>query len=127
MSVIYSKDSFDRFGDDLTEVLLSYLTIDNCFDLRNVSKQWNRLIFNKQKFLRLDNNIDWTQTSNLRQLELTLKRCPNITSIDVNTDPELNIDLIFELIIKYCDNLCEIKCTFNELSADICNKFFEKF
>ena len=127
MSEIYSKDSFDRFGDDLTEVLLSYLSIKNCFDLRYVSKQWKSLIFNKQNFLRLDNNIDWTQTSNLRQLEITLKSCPNITSIDVNNYLELNIDLIFELIIKYCDNLCEINYTFDELSEDMCNKFFEKF
>ena len=38
MSKIYPKDSFDRFGDDLTEVLLSYISFKDSFSLQNVSQ-----------------------------------------------------------------------------------------
>ena len=128
MSVIYSKDSFDRFEDDLIELILSHLSIENCFDLRYVSKQWKCLIFDKQMFLRLDNNIDWTQTSNLSKFEITLKSCPNITSIDVRTkycNSLFKADLIFPLITKYCHKLYEIKLNYKyvHLLEDICKKF----
>ncbi len=42
----YKYDSFDRFGDDLCELLLSFLSFD-C--KTRVSKQWKRLVFNKHK------------------------------------------------------------------------------
>ena len=44
----FCANSFDRFGDDLTELLLSYLTFDDKIRLECVSKQWTRLILNKQ-------------------------------------------------------------------------------
>ena len=46
MCEIYSKDSFERFGDDLTELVLSYISFEDCFHYKCVSKQWKRLIFN---------------------------------------------------------------------------------
>ncbi|CAG2107734.1 unnamed protein product [Medioppia subpectinata] len=39
----YSKDSFDRFGDDLCEELLSFLTFEDRFRCECLSKQWRRL------------------------------------------------------------------------------------
>ena len=44
----FSSDSFDRFGDDLTELILSFLTFDDKIRLQCASKQWSSLIFNKQ-------------------------------------------------------------------------------
>jgi hypothetical protein len=44
----YSKQSFDRFGDDLCQLLLSYLSISDKIRFECVSKQWQRLIFNSQ-------------------------------------------------------------------------------
>src|ERR1700735_1516374 len=43
-----NRDSFDRFGDDLCELLLQYLPINDCFRLQCVSKQFITVIFNKQ-------------------------------------------------------------------------------
>ncbi|CAG2115270.1 unnamed protein product [Medioppia subpectinata] len=42
---IYAKDSLDRFGDDLCELLLSYLTFEDRFRCECVSKQFRRKIF----------------------------------------------------------------------------------
>ncbi|CAG2107735.1 unnamed protein product [Medioppia subpectinata] len=39
----YSKDSFDRFGDDLCEELLSFLTFEDRFRYECISRQWHRL------------------------------------------------------------------------------------
>jgi hypothetical protein len=54
---IYPKDSFDRFGDDLCELLLSYLTIEHKFGFECVSKQWQRLVYNKQLKLNICHKI----------------------------------------------------------------------
>ena len=47
------KSSFDRFGDDLTELILSYLSFENKLRFECVSKQWRRLVFNKQFVLEI--------------------------------------------------------------------------
>jgi hypothetical protein len=48
------KSSLDRFGDDLTEVILSYLPISDKIRLECTSKQVQSLIFNKQKSLHIN-------------------------------------------------------------------------
>jgi hypothetical protein len=48
-----NRDSFDRFGDDLCELILSYLEIYYTFYYQCVSKQWSRLIYNRQSTLTL--------------------------------------------------------------------------
>jgi len=60
MSQIYSKDSFDRFGDDLMEVLLNYLSIEQNFKYESVSNQWQRLVFNKQNHLTIVDQLIMT-------------------------------------------------------------------
>jgi hypothetical protein len=44
----YNCNSFDTLGDDLCEVLLSYLSICHKIRFECVFKQWRRFIFNKQ-------------------------------------------------------------------------------
>jgi hypothetical protein len=53
-------NSFHRFGDDLCELLLSYVTISDKIALECVSKQWQRLIFNKQKSVSITNREKWS-------------------------------------------------------------------
>jgi len=80
MSQIYSKDSFDRFGDDLMEVLLSYLSIEQKIKFECLSKQCQRVVFNKQ-FI---NNYKFNYNSNTIDLilfEAMVKKYPNITTI----------------------------------------------
>src|ERR1700755_115650 len=50
------KSSFERFGDDLTEVIVSYLTTEEKFRFECLSKQWQRLVFNKHFRLKISAN-----------------------------------------------------------------------
>jgi hypothetical protein len=43
----YERKSFDRFGDDFCELILSYLEIDDKTRLQFVNNQWRRCIFNR--------------------------------------------------------------------------------
>jgi hypothetical protein len=52
----YFVDSFDRFGDDLCELLLSYLSVIDKIRFECVSKQWKSLIFNRQKSLQISSD-----------------------------------------------------------------------
>ena len=104
---VYAKDSFDRFGDDLTELILSYLTLEDKVRLECVSKQWRRLVFSKQlvieiidiKVYRFYNKTNNSLNKLYRRidkrilfdsLKLFLKKCPNIRKINfmvnVNSD-----------------------------------------
>lgn len=49
----FGRNSFERFGDDLCELLLSYLTFKDKIALEDVSRQWRRTIYNKQSVLRV--------------------------------------------------------------------------
>ena len=60
----YSKLSFDRFGDDLTELIISYLPIKEKFRFECLSKRIQSLIFNKQAKLILTS--DQTETNRIR-------------------------------------------------------------
>jgi hypothetical protein len=88
----YSKDSFDRFGDDLCQLLLSYLSVEQKFRFECVSKQWKSLIFNKQQKLILD----FYEVLNNK----TLKTPKN----------EKKYDLMFKTLFKKLKFLTDIEC-----------------
>ena len=134
------KSSFDRFGDDLIELVLSYIPFEDCFHFRCVSKQWKRLIFNKQKELIIlkESKIKFFNEDNnenkFKAIEVIFKNCPNIRSVEIEdklsddffTADEVNE--IFEQIIKYCHILHEIKTYFvDDLAVDTMNRFCNKF
>ena len=108
---VYAKNSFDRFGDDLTELILQYLTFEDKIRLECVSKQWRRLVFNKQFVFHIDcfnsvdiNSIDKLfireQRMNKLFLESILKKFPNITKVFMSTKIEF-----FPLIGRYCPKI----------------------
>ena len=114
---VYAKDSFDRFGDDLTEEILQYLILEDKVRLECVSKQWRRLVFNKQfeiiitpfdKNKKSINKViaktgtDDTKQLNERHLESVLKKCPNIKRVDFGL--EVNSSVL-SLIGRYCPNI----------------------
>src|SRR5690348_7145073 len=75
-SVVQKKNSFDRFGDDLTELILSYLSFEDKFRFECVSKRFKRLIFNKQKEINV--SICGLNTSKkIKYLRSVLKKCLN--------------------------------------------------
>ena len=110
LSEIYGKNSFDRFGDDLSEVLLNYLSFEDKIGLECVSKQFQRhicsnqteLVLNQKLFQGLYNSID------LKALESFLKKCPNITTIDL-TPNFVNRKQVFDSILKNCKHLNEMQ------------------
>ena len=77
-----------RFGDDLTEEILQYLTFEDKLRLECVSKQWQRLVFNKQFELELDRpeeewNLFPQQYNNqlIEQIKLVLKKFSKVTKL----------------------------------------------
>ena len=109
---VYAKNSFDRFGDDLTELILSYLTFEDKKRLECVSKQWRRLVFNKQFVLNIaficfskdpiNKLFTKERQMNGKILECFLKKCPNIMKVimDMKNDTE-----VLSLISRYCPRI----------------------
>ena len=116
---VYAKNSFDRFGDDLTKVILQYLTLEDKIRLECVSKQWQRSVFEKQSVIRITYNkffvgkdslnrvlvkitTDGRRQVNEQRLESVLKKCPNIKRVylcfAINTS-------VLSLIGRYCHHI----------------------
>ena len=116
MRKVYPKNSFDRFGDDLTELIVSYLWFEDKVRLECVSKQWRRLVFNKQFAIELTSNRfikNWNKNSlkmsplpyrgNQLTLQSVLKKCPNIINVKFNLK-EVSSQLL-SLIVHYCHRI----------------------
>ena len=93
MTDIYERDSMEMFGDDLTERILQYLWLKDKVKFQYVCKQWQRLIYNKQKTITIS-CIEYDYKKNLLQIhkqsdkqfnrelmESVLKKCPNISRV----------------------------------------------
>ena len=143
-----NKKSFsDRICDDLCEEILQYLSLEDKLKLEGVSKQFQRTIFQKHYELTIetDNHIPKRKVEkkfkylyiedifiDLKSLEVLLKKCPNITSINlkkVNLDfrKECDYNEVFRLITKYCDNLRQIKFGNQKISDENIEEFQRKF
>src|ERR1700729_670917 len=82
----FFADSFDRFGDDLCELVLSYLTFKDKLIFECLSKQWKRFVFNKQYIIRNRNLFfrkgkDIVDVVNWLSLEALLQKCQFIREI----------------------------------------------
>ena len=127
------RDSFERFGDDLTQVLLRYLSFKDIFRFECLSKQIQRLVFNSITDLKVynkcclwfDSVLMSDKTLKIKTLESVLKKCQNIKTLEMLrfTDSEKEINLF----IKYCHHLNEIKLDFDELNHQLIEQFFDKF
>ena len=118
---IYERDSMERFGDDLTEEVLQYLWFSDKVMFECLSKQWQRLVFNKQmeidlkdedyRSITLSNRLETKNSLNkltrigmnneyyMKALESVLKKCPNISRVYL---PNVRGGEELELITKYC-------------------------
>ena len=114
-----------RFGDHLTEEVLQCLALKEKIRHECVSKQWRRLVYNRQykiclytkpyKKHKLWHLLQIGRQSTEQVLESVLKKCPNITSVDIRSD-RLNISFVLSLIGQYCPNIRSLNYTenFNE-------------
>ena len=106
---IYPKNCFDRFGDDLTELILQYLTFEDKIILECVSKKWRRLVYNKQFVIDLKiGSKDMSSINqmylNVQQLESLLNKCPNIRRVDISSSIK-NTSEVLSLIGRYCHRI----------------------
>ena len=105
------KTSFDRFGDDLSELIVSYLTIEDKFRFQCLSKQWRRLVFNKTYVLKISmNNKLFVEKSGYdyklktKSFEKCLQKLWALVDIDIDfnviTDGE-----VLRIIAENCHHL----------------------
>ena len=84
-------------SDDLTEEVIQYLTFRDKVKLECVSKQWRRLVFNKQFGIDLLNGFEESKDSlitefndikpiNREWLRSVLKKCPNISRVSLSEE-----------------------------------------
>ena len=108
---VYAKDSMDRFGDDLTELILSYLWFEDKFRLECVSKQWKRCVFQRQSIIIIYSYNSLNGSSKLlkknkqlyeQRLESVLKKCPNITTVRLGMSGSSEV---MSLIGQYCHHI----------------------
>ena len=113
----------ERFGDDLTEHVLQYLSLSDKLRLECVSKQWKNAmiaVFWKEFVIELSTDNPTTNHNSLNEffrlymfrqsddhlyeqrLELVLKKCPNITTVrlGMNVTSEM-----LSLFGRYCPQL----------------------
>ena len=113
----YRRDSMDRFGDDMCELILSYLIFADKVRLECVSKQWKRCVFHRQfEIFILGIDVDDTKNSlnrlikvidnkrelNEQYLETVLKKCSNISIVDIRIEVKSEV---LSLIGQYCPNM----------------------
>ena len=131
IEVIYRRDSFsDRVCDDLSEVILKYLSLEDKLRLECVSKQFQRTALISKTALYLDSRK--SKFNNFESLEKLFKKCTNLYKIVVNT---LEIPLfqlisndLFEVILKYCNNLTHIHFKSDLfVRKEVLKQFFQKF
>ena len=77
---VYRKDSMDRFGDDMLELILSYLSVEDKFRFECVSKQWKRCVFEKQfefdiSLMKKQNSLNKLFTKNRHLSRRTAEIC----------------------------------------------------
>ena len=110
----YSRHSFDRFGDDLTELILSFMSFEDQTRLQFVCRQWQRCIFEKTSELtiirppkesmsflkRINKRI--SKSINSRAMISYVTNCRNITRVTL----EYGIsDEFLSLIGQYCPHI----------------------
>ena len=140
-----NRQSFsDRICDDLCEEIPQYLSLEDKLKLEGVSKQFQRTVLKKHYELTIKtcNSIRKRKVKNeykyhfienkfieFISLEVLLKKCPNITSIELKRNWMDNCDFnpVFRLITKCCNNLREFKTCGNWINNKDIIKFQRKF
>ena len=97
----YARDSMERFGDDLTEEVIQYLCFRDKVKFECLSKQWQRLVFNKQMEIDLNHKIFIKS----KRLKSYLKKCRNISRVVLWRKGEGEE---LDLITEYCRRVTKL-------------------
>jgi hypothetical protein len=116
----FNSNSFERFGDDLCELLLSYLSISDKIHFECVSKQWQRLVFNKQnklilkradyysvRFDRIVIPLKFWNENKILIIECLTKKFKFIYEFKIDSGIIVN-KVLLEIIAKNCQYLRKI-------------------
>ncbi|CAG2110628.1 unnamed protein product [Medioppia subpectinata] len=113
---IYAKNSMDRFGDDLCQLLLSYLSFEDRFRCECVSKQFRRTVFGSVVCIEINDRFmqQMLKTTLIETLATIAIKCPNIETIDcrgIETEKiREHIPEVLAIFRDNCLNLREIYC-----------------
>ena len=145
---VYERDSMERFGDDLTEQVIQYLWFSDKVMFECLSKQWQRLVYNKQMEIDLNLYTDLKERKNtlfrlirnvdnrgnlissplfyykvdIQLLESLLKKCQNIRRVHLNINQN---GKELELITKYCRRVTKLM-VYEDCSEDCLMSFATK-
>ena len=111
----------DRYGDDLTEEVIQYLTFEDKVRLECVSKQWKRCVFQKQFAIELCKSVKSRPFAlkslfrligneirlDYQSLECLLKKCPNIIKVHLGFKRSGASDEL-SLIGQYCHHISSL-------------------
>lgn len=120
--VVY-KTSFDRFGDDLMELIVSYLSIADKFRFECLSKRIQSLIFNKHFVLKIDiKSVFVTKDDpkddycfykiDIKSFETVIKKLKFLNEIQAKYRVEMDAQSI-RAVADYCKHLRHIKVSRN--------------
>ncbi|CAG2102113.1 unnamed protein product [Medioppia subpectinata] len=115
---IYTKNSMDRFGDDLCQLLLSYLSFEDRFQCESVSKQFQRTVFGSVVCIEINDRFIQRllieKTINTQLLATIAIKCPKIETIDCRriwiSENREHIPEVLAIFRDNCLNLREIYC-----------------
>ncbi|CAG2099968.1 unnamed protein product [Medioppia subpectinata] len=117
---IYAKNSFDRFGDDLCGLILSYLSLEQRFVCECVSKQFRRTVFEcvvditLHKWFMRKTRTEISVLSATEMLATIARKCPNIRAIDLRGMVHIYWQQIPEVVPIFRDKLRHICCDLDE-------------
>ncbi|CAG2102516.1 unnamed protein product [Medioppia subpectinata] len=114
---IYAKDSMDRYGDDLCEVVLTYLSLEDRLRCECVSTQFRRTAFKSVVDIEI---TDWlikqiqVSKQTIRQTMTAIAiKCPNVETIDcreIDFRREQHIPEVLAIFRDNCHHLRNIYC-----------------
>ena len=116
----YRRDSFsDRVCDDLSEVILKYLSFEDKLRLECVSKQFQRSVLNSK--YSFDSEIFQKSNEKLKHLFKKFQNSKQFIFFTRNQE-------LIETIIKYSKNITHIHFPLKVvIEENILKKFFDKF
>ncbi|CAG2100605.1 unnamed protein product [Medioppia subpectinata] len=122
---IYAKTSFDRFGDDLCGLILSYLSLDERFICECVSKQFQRTVFGSVVDITIDENYVKTSAA-MKMLATISRKCSHIHTIDmrrIGIRYPKQLPEVLAIFRDNCRHLRNIYCHLDSNTAQIMPEF----
>ena len=111
-SIVFEKSSFERLGDDLIELIFSYLPLYDKLCLEFLSKQVQSLIYNKELTLKMKIKDKSYEIGNHKRFEYILTKLKNLETLT-----GLRFDeRVIQIIAEKCHHLKNISIDFHDIT-----------